>query len=136
MAFVLDASIAIAWVVPTQSNAYAKRVRLLARHEPFHVPSIFNAEIANVLVALERRGILSAHGAETAASVLSRLEPVVHELDLTIVQLRAIAVRFGLSAYDASYLALALDANLPVACGDRPLKAALSKAGVKLFATR
>lgn len=40
--------------------------------------------------------------------------------------------RFGLTAYDASYLALALDLRLPVACGDRPLKAALKRAGVKL----
>jgi predicted nucleic acid-binding protein len=136
VAFVLDASIAIAWVVPSQANAYSKRVRLLARHEPFHVPAIFATEIANVLVVLERRGILSAHGAETAASLLSRLDPIVHDLDLSVSELRGVAHRFGLSAYDSSYLALALETRLPIACGDRPLKAALSKAGVKLFAAR
>jgi predicted nucleic acid-binding protein len=60
MAFVLDASIAAAWVVPSQGTDYARRVRLKAKREPFHVPAIFAAEVANVLVTLERRAILSA----------------------------------------------------------------------------
>jgi predicted nucleic acid-binding protein len=37
-----------------------------------------------------------------------------------------------LSAYDAIYLALAIELKLPLACGDRPVRAALSRAGVKL----
>jgi predicted nucleic acid-binding protein len=71
MAFVLDASIAIAWVVHSQANTYAKRIRLRAMREPFHVPCIFLAEVANVLVVLERRGILTGAGADAAADVLS-----------------------------------------------------------------
>ena len=132
MAFVLDASIAVAWVVPSQATDYARRVRLKAKREPFHVPAIFPAEVANVLVTLERRAILSAHGAEAAAHVLDRLEPVVHDIKLGVAELRRLANRFGLTAYDASYLALALELRMPLACGDRPLKAALGLAGVKL----
>lgn len=132
MAFVLDASVAVAWVVSSQATPYTRRVRLRARREPYHVPAIFALEITNVLVVLERRGILSERGAEAAADVLNRLNPVVHELSLGVSQLRNLANRFGLSAYDASYLALALELRLPVACGDRPLKAALDAAGVKL----
>lgn len=132
MAFVLDASIAIAWVVPSQATTYTRRIRLRARREPYHVPAIFAAEITNVLVVLERRGILTERGAEAAADVLSRLNPIVHEISLGISQLRNLANRFALTAYDASYLALALELRLPVACGDRPLKAALSKAGVAI----
>jgi predicted nucleic acid-binding protein len=132
VAFILDASIAIAWVVHSQATAYAKRVRLRAMREPFHVPSIFMAEVANVLIVLERRGILTATGADAAADVLSRLNPVVHQNGLSVAELRKLGTRFGLTAYDASYLALALELRLPVACGDRPLKAALKAAGVKL----
>ena len=69
MAFVLDASIAIAWVVHSKASPYAKRIRLRARHEPFHVPCIFIAEVANVLVVLERRGILTGASADAAADV-------------------------------------------------------------------
>ena len=132
MAFVLDASVAVAWVVPSQATDYAKRVRVRARREPFHVPTVFTAEVTNVLVTLERRRILSAQGAAAAAAVLSRLDPVAHELRLSVSDLRTLALRHGLSAYDASYLALALELRLPVACGDRPLRAALPGAGVKL----
>lgn len=124
--------IAIAWVVPNQATAYTRRIRLRAKREPYHVPAIFAAEITNVLVVLERRRILTERGAEAAADVLSRLNPIVHEISLGISQLRNLANRFALTAYDASYLALALELRLPVACGDRPLKAALSRAGVAI----
>lgn len=132
MAFVLDASVAVAWVVPSQANEYASRIRLRAKREPFHVPAVFPAEVSNVIIALERRSILSAQGAAAAAGVLSRLEPIVHALGLSVAELRQLANRYDLSAYDAAYLALALELRLPVACGDRPLKRALSRAGVKL----
>ena len=84
-----------------------------------------------MLVVLERRGILTEHGADAAADVLSRLNPIVHDVGLSISQLRVLAKRFHLSGYDAYYLALALELRLPLACGDRPLKAALNAAGVK-----
>jgi predicted nucleic acid-binding protein len=132
VAFVLDASVAIAWVVAPQSTPYTRRIRVRAKREPYHVPSIFMAEVANVLVTLERREILSDHAAEAAADVLDRLDPIVHEPRLRIQEVRALARRFRLSAYDATYLALALDLRLPMACGDRPLKNALRAAGVKL----
>ena len=131
MAFVLDASIAIAWVVPSQATAYTKRIRLRAMREPYHVPVIFAAEVTDVLVVLERRGILNEHGAEAAAEVLGRLNPIVHPLNLDLLELRRLAKRFGLTAYDACYLALALELRLPVACGDCLLKTALVAAGVK-----
>lgn len=132
MAFVLDASIAIAWVVPSQTTAYTRGIRLRAKREPYHVPEIFAAEVTNVLVVLERRGILNDHGAEAAAEVLGRLSPVVHSSNLSVPELRTLAKRFGLTAYDACYLALALELRLPIACGDRPLKAALARAQVTL----
>ena|SRR5438067_1434841 len=133
MAFVLDASIAVAWVVPSQATVYAARVRRRAKREPFHVPSIFPIESANVIVALERRGILSARAAAAAGDVLSRLDPVIHPSTMSISELRQLAAAYGLSAYDATYLALAVRLKLPVACGDRPLKAALVRAGIKLL---
>ncbi len=54
---------------------------------------------------------------------------MVHERGLGVSELRNLARRFGLSAYDASYLALGLELRLPIACGDRPLRAAPRPAG-------
>ena len=131
MAFVLDASVAIAWVVASQATPYTRRIRVRAKREPYHVPAIFAVEVANVLVVLERRGILTDRAAEAAAGVLGRLDPIVHGIGLGVAQLRALAKRFGLSAYDATYLALAMELRSPIACGDRPLRAALRLAGVR-----
>lgn len=132
MAFVLDASVAAAWVVPSQSTAYATRLRARARREPFHVPAIFPTELANIIVVLERRRILSPRGAAAAADVLSRLEPVIHAPVMNPAELRQLANTHGLSAYDAAYLGLAIELKLPLACGDRPLKTVLARAGVRL----
>jgi predicted nucleic acid-binding protein len=131
MAFVLDASVAVAWVVSSQATAYTRRMRLCAKREPYHVPIIFTAEVTNVLVSLQRRSILSEAGAAAAAEVLGKLAPIVHPLNLRLAQLRELANRHRLTAYDAVYLALAMELHLPIACGDRPLRLALKAAGVR-----
>jgi predicted nucleic acid-binding protein len=132
MAFVLDASVAVAWVLSNQSTAYTRSIRVRAKREPYHVPAIFFAEVTNVLVTLQRRALLSEEGAAAASDVLGRLAPVVHPLSLNVGKLRELANRYRLTAYDAWYLALAMELRLPLACGDRPLKEALKSAGVKL----
>ena len=62
--------------------------------------------------------------------LLGSLAVTVHQDRLTIPELLASAARHRLSAYDASYLALAL--RLPLACKDGPLQRALSDAGIRL----
>ncbi len=55
--------------------------------------------------------------------------------DRELVDLPALAElarRFELSAYDATYLELAMRLRLPLACRDSPLRGALPKAGVAL----
>jgi len=132
VAFVLDASVAVAWVVPSQATGYAARIRVRAKRDSFHVPAIFPAEVANVIVTLKRRRVISEQAAAAATDVLSRLDPVIHPTKTSIAELQQLAVRYGLSAYDATYLALAIELKLPLACGDRPLKAVLPRAGVRL----
>ena len=51
---------------------------------------------------------------------------------MPLANLLRLARKLDLSSYDASYLALALELRLPIACSDGPLKAVLAKAGVKL----
>ncbi len=132
MAFVLDASVALGWVVAKQASAYGRRMRLRARREPYHAPALWRLEVVNALRSLERRRVISAEAAATAAGILERMQPVVHEAALPLPDLLRLARKFDLSAYDASYLALALELRLPIACTDGPLRAALTKAGVKL----
>ncbi|OGA95145.1 MAG: hypothetical protein A3G27_10395 [Betaproteobacteria bacterium RIFCSPLOWO2_12_FULL_66_14] len=132
MAFVLDASVALGWVVARQASAYSRRMRLRARREPYHAPALWRLEVVNALRSLERRRAISADAAATAADILERMQPVVHEGAMPLADLLRLARKFDLSAYDASYLALALELGIPIACSDGPMKAVLGRAGVKL----
>lgn len=132
MAFVLDASIAVGWVVARQATPYGRTIRLRARREPFHAPSLWRPEVVNALRTLERRRAIAADAAEVAVDILERMRPVFHEAAASLAELLRLARKFDLSAGDASYLALALELRLPIACGDGPLRGALPRAGAKL----
>jgi predicted nucleic acid-binding protein len=63
---------------------------------------------------------------------LERLELINDLSPPSLKTLVDIGRRYALSAYDATYLELAIRLRLPLACRDGPLKAALPKAGVAL----
>lgn len=132
MAFVLDASVAVAWFVRKQTTTYTDRIRSMARREPLHVPAVWPLEVANALIVLQRRGNISEKAAKTAGDLLGSLVVTVHQDRLTIPELLVFAAEHRLSTYDASYLDLALSLRLPLACRDGPLQRALSGAGVRL----
>ena len=132
MAFVLDASVAVAWFVRKQATAYTDRVRARAKREPLHVPAVWPLEVSNALLVLQRRGNISENAAKTASDLLGDLVVTVHQDRLTIPELLVFAAKYRLSAYDASYLDLALSLRLPLACRDGPLQRTLSGAGVRL----
>ncbi len=131
MAFVLDASIAVGWVVGRQATAYSRRLRLRARREPYYAPTLWRLETVNALRSLERRRAISPDAADTAVDILERMQPVLHDAALPLPDLLRLARKFDLSSYDASYLALSLELRLPLACGDGPLRSALVRAGMK-----
>ena len=132
MAFILDASVAVAWVVGKQATPYSRGVRLRARREPYHAPALWRQEVVNVIRSLMRRRAMSADAGRTAVDILERMQPVLHDTALSLPDLLDLASRYDVTAYDASYLALAIELKLPVACSDSGLKAALTRAGVKL----
>ncbi len=132
MAFILDASVAVAWVVAKQATAYSRTIRLRAKREPYHAPALWRLEVVNVIGTLVRRGSLSAEAGRTAVDILERVQPVTHDPVIALTELFDVTQRHNLSAYDASYLALAHELKLPVACSDGKLRSALKSAGVKL----
>jgi predicted nucleic acid-binding protein len=132
VAFILDASIAIGWVVGRQATAHSRRLRLRARREAYHAPTLWRLEVVNVIRSLTRRGAMSIEAGRTAVDILDRMRPVLHVSALPLPDLLELSQRYGLTSYDACYLALALELKLPVACSDGPLQAALKTAGIRL----
>jgi predicted nucleic acid-binding protein len=73
--------------------------------------------------------------AQRAQEILGHLGALPIDVDRAAVpprELLALALRFGLSSYDAAYLELALRRQLPVATQDEGLRAAAVAAGVGL----
>ena len=132
MALVIDASVLVAWFVPSQATDYARRVARRVRVEDVVVPAILEIEFANTMLVLKRRRMLPPHAVESALSRAARLDFKVDREPVAPRELYALGERHGISAYDAAYLELALRCALPLATRDTSLARAARSAGVLL----
>jgi predicted nucleic acid-binding protein len=100
------------------------------------VPMTWGLEVANVIAKAEEKSLVTEARSGAFLEMLEDLEIEVdaatfaHALSDTL----QLARRYKLSAYDASYLELALRLGLPLATLDEDLQKAAKKAGVKRFA--
>ena len=132
MPLIVDASVVVAWFARNQASDYTDRIRRQARNQRLHVPAVWPLEFANALWQLQRRKLLSDGQVDTIIDLAEPLDIVVHGEALAPRRLVAVARIHDLTAYDASYLDLALTLRYPVACRDGALKGALRAAGAKL----
>ena len=143
MRFVLDASVTLAWLLrdaTARTEAYAFDVLKLIRapDTQIEVPTTWCLEVANVVARSEAKGHVTEAESEAFLELLRAapisVDPATAAYALSdTVQL---ARRYRLSAYDASYLELALRTNLPLATLDVDLAKAATKAGVKRVPTK
>ena len=135
MPFVLDASVALAWGLKDEATPYSVAVLASTERERAVVPAIWAPEVANVVLVSERRGRLTV--VESVAYLRDLAEMTVDVDDAvpaaTWGPVISLARAHGLSAYDASYLELALRRGLPLATQDNRLRAAAAQVGVPIF---
>ena len=135
--FVLDASVSLRWFLDTAVPVYARRVKqLMLDGSRALVPALWHLEMANGVIAGERRGILTASDADRCLTNLEQLLALAVDTESAPLSARAafaLARSFKLSAYDAAYLELARRERLPVATLDEHLKAAAPEAGVSVL---
>ena len=97
------------------------------------VPALWTFEVVNSLVVLMRRKRLRTELYARARQALSRLNPIIDEegprIALTVTA--DLAVKHGLSVYDATYLELAIRRGLPLASRDRAINAAAGRCGIQ-----
>lgn len=128
---VLDASVAIKWVIPSlQEPLIAESQRLLRRfldgEVEFVVPDFFWAEVGNVLRRGSRQQRWSRDQAEAGAEELLAYNfDTVPSLTL-LPEALLIAFDFGLSVYDCLYVALAASAETDLITADERLVNALA----------
>jgi len=134
--FVLDCSVCVAWFFEDEFSEYSELVRqaLLNKGVVAVAPSIWPAEVSNVLFQAERRKRINAEQVNQAVRVLSQLPINVDYLPLgSMGHVLRLCRTYELTSYDALYLELALRENLPLATGDKKLKTSAVAAGVALF---
>ncbi len=138
MSFVLDNSVTMRWFFgdgKPQELAYAAKVLDALKVTNAIVPVTWGLEVANVIARAEAKSLVTE---ARSGAFLALLEDVDIDVDAaTFVQALSgtlqLARRYKLSAYDASYLELALRRGLPLATLDEDLHKAAKKAGVKKF---
>jgi predicted nucleic acid-binding protein len=135
--FVLDASVAVAWVVGTPVDPYAVAVQShVASGWRAIVPPLWQVEVANGLLMNERRKTLTSAEADRGLLDLETFLASLADLDATPAAMRElanVARAYQLTVYDAAYLELAKRESLPIATLDKGLRAAAVKAGVALL---
>ena len=139
MKFVLDASVALSWLLedagPGQQYAAAVFDTLTRPDAMAHVPVTWGFEIANVIAKCESRGDL-LEGRSQAFLTSLDAAPILPDpatYAKTLHETLDLARRYRLSSYDASYLELALRTMLPLATLDADLRRAAHRAGVTRF---
>lgn len=135
MPFVLDNSVVTGWYLNEQASAYTDAISLQLQTDKALVPPLWQMELANVLKTACTRGKLQLNQARQILDVLGQL-PI--EVDTSAApgqrQLFELAMRYGLSSYDAAYLELAMRHGLPLATRDEQLRLAARAAGVTVVA--
>jgi predicted nucleic acid-binding protein len=132
LSFVVDCSVAARWLLPDEATPYTDAVFELLNAQDAVVPTLFVSEFSNVFLKLSRQRKLTS---ALAANAVQRFSALGLEIDRHAPEperLFTLAAQYGLSAYDATYLELALRRGLPLACRDGGLKAAAEKAGLFL----
>lgn len=134
-AYVLDSSVALAWILPRQQTARTKALLDQATEYGVQTTGLWPIETANVLLVYERREKLTA--AERAAAIGFFGGLPIDIDDQTHARAWAatydLALAHKLTVYDAGYLELALRAGLPLATLDSDLVHAATKLGVPVL---
>lgn len=135
-AFVADASVAIAWVHPSQATAETDAMLDdLAAGGSLVVPALWPLEVANALTVLRRRRKLTSDEARTAIEIIRELPTVIdHEAAaIAFTRLVDLASEHELTVYDATYIELATRRQLPLASNDARMKQAAIRSGADLW---
>lgn len=137
MAFVLDCSLAMAWVFPDEASEATTELRDRLADDRAFVPSLWPVEVGSVLLAATQRGRISTDEWTHICATLDALPIEIEPTSTSCVWGSALALahQHGLSVYDATYLELALRMRLPLATLDQGLAAAAQTAGVDTPAT-
>lgn len=143
MNFVLDASVTMCWLFldgKPAERAYALNVldAMKQAETSALVPVTWGLEVSNVIGKAEAKGLVSEAQSKAFLEMLQGVDIGADSATFSkaLSDTLQIARHYRLSAYDASYLELAMREGLPLATLDQDLRKAANKAGSKRFEIR
>jgi predicted nucleic acid-binding protein len=128
---VVDASVAVKWIVPEEHTTEARR--LLTAGHTLLAPELLRIEVAAVCWKKVQRGELTAEEAQARFGTLA-MAPLLLTSDATLADAALqLSLQTGWTVYDSLYLALAVAYDSRVVTADTRLQNAL--AGTPLAAS-
>jgi predicted nucleic acid-binding protein len=101
MTCVVDKSVVSGWFLENQANEYSDAIAPPQAEERTSAPAIWNREFTNVLRTCGVRQRLDAQRAQAVIVQISSLPIDVDREPVPVGELLPLALRFGLSSYDA-----------------------------------
>jgi len=134
-AFVVDCSIAMAWLFHDEGTPKTSVLLNRLSSETALVPAWWFIEITNVLAMAERKRRITPAQSDAFIADLSKLaiERDDEAPNRAFTHLLALCRTHRLTSYDAIYLDLAIRRNLPLATLDNDLRRTARKLGVGLL---
>ena len=133
MAYVLDASVACAWAFADEATPALDALLDETIQTEVYVPSIWRSEVMNVLIQASRRGRISSGDALAHWEYLQGLGLTESGYAAPMSVVMDLAQKHQLTAYDATYLALASQLRLPLATLDAALTEAARGEGIDVL---
>lgn len=131
--FVLDCSVTLSWCFQDETTQYTDEVLESLEKSNALVPQLWKLEVANVLLMAKKRKRITDSGIFHFLSIVDELPITIVPTELTIKDTVLLSQKYQLTAYDASYLHLCLENNIPIATMDKQLKKAALDSGSKIY---
>jgi predicted nucleic acid-binding protein len=131
---VIDASVALSWVLPAEDTDQALSLRNHTLDNPqtiLLVPPTFWFEVANVLWVATRRQRLNNHNALKALDLLIDFEFTVRFAELK--NCLNLSLNHNLAVYDTAYLDIAIDQQATLWTMDQRLKKVAESLGITVL---
>ena len=134
MKYVLDASVAVKWVLPEADSAKALSLRDDYRKgiHQLLAPDIFKVEAAHTLTRAERRKILQQGEAINRMVLLMQSRPLLRPFSSLLPRAMDISSQQRIGVYDCLYVALAEREQCKIVTADQRVLALFPKDTVSL----